>query len=85
MKTLVCNTTFEGKPAKAVITVLGKYPDVFTDTITYVLLVYTNNYLFREEVLAGMGPKMHMKPTRKSLETISSNIVCEAWDKMLNQ
>lgn len=85
METFVRDITFRGMPTKAVITILGEYPNVFTDTVTYVILVYANNCLLKEEILAGMGPKLHMRPIRKSLKTISGNIVCEAWDKMLNQ
>lgn len=85
MKTLVRNIIFEEKPAKAVITIIGDYVDVFTNTVTYVLLIYVNNCLLREEVIAGIGPKNGMKLRRKSLETISENIVDENWDILLNQ
>lgn len=83
METYIKDVKFNGEPTKAIFMNIAESVNLFDDRATTTRLVYVKHHLYKETITVGINPDYKV-PTVKTRELISSNIIDESWDYILN-
>lgn len=83
METYIKEVKFKGEPTKALFLNIAESVNLFDDRATTTRLVYVEHHLYKETITVGINPDYRV-PTIKTRKLISSNIIEESWDCILN-